>query len=367
MDKFLIWGTGADALKYGTYWSKMEQNGVGEIVGFVDKDIRKRGQRFLGKVIYMPDEIASLDFVYLDIWSSKYYKEIYSEAVDRYHISPEKIKDFFFPYKQKLKERYEGTNNREIKEFVEAMHSQPGIDVFYYEPAEKKEIWNEVFFDEGAQMHYLFFEGKRMYLKKGFPFTVEKNGKKYIGNMYAEQDVNSPHRYESDDIAVEPGDILIDAGACEGNFSLHNIDKVKKVYLVECDQDWIEALHYTFEPYKDKVVFCQKFLSDKDSEETIRLDTLAGESVNFIKMDIEGEEIRALKGGRRLLTESEGLKCAVCSYHRHGDEEKIRELLENMGFETVASNGYMLFMGDDDVIKNPELRHGVIRGRKRCL
>ena len=93
MDKFLIWGTGADALKYGTYWSKMEQNGVGEIVGFVDKDIRKRGQRFWGKVIYMPDEIASLDFVYLDIWSSKYYKEIYSEAVDRYHISPEKIRE----------------------------------------------------------------------------------------------------------------------------------------------------------------------------------------------------------------------------------------------------------------------------------
>lgn len=96
MDKFLIWGTGADALKYGTYWSKMEQNGVGEIVGFVDKNIRKRGQRFWGKVIYMPDEIASLDFVYLDIWSSKYYKEIYSEAVDRYHISPEKSRIFSF-------------------------------------------------------------------------------------------------------------------------------------------------------------------------------------------------------------------------------------------------------------------------------
>lgn len=364
MYKFLIWGTGADAARYGAYWRKMESD-EREIVGFVDKDIKKQGHRFFGENIYAPDEMASLDYDYIDIWSSKYYSEIYREAVDGYHISPDKIKDFFFPYKQKLEARYVNTNSQEIREFLKSMWEQPGIDVFYYEPAEKKEIWNEVFFDEKVQLHYVLFEGKRMYLKRGFSYFEERNGKKYIGNIYAEQDINSPHRYESGDVAVEAGDILIDAGACEGNFSLHNIDKAKKVYLIECDHDWMEALQYTFEPYKDKVVLVEKFLSDTDSEETIRLDTLAEEPVDFIKMDIEGEEIRALEGGKRLLSESSGLKCAICSYHRHGDEGKIREMLNNMGFETTASCGYMLFMGDSAIIKNPELRRGVVRGRKR--
>lgn len=366
MCRFLIWGTGADAVRYGAYWRKIESE-KREIVGFIDKDIKKQGQQFLGKKIYMPDEMALLDYDYIDIWSSKYYDEIYREAVDGYHISPDKIEDIFSAYKRELEERYAGTNDREIKDFLESMRVQQGIDVFYYEPAEKADVQNEVFFDESAQLQYVLFEGKRMYLKRDFPYMEEKNGKKYIGNMYAEQDVNSPHRYENGDVVVEEGDILIDAGACEGNFSLHHIDKVKRVYLIECDPDWIEALRYTFQPYKDKVVLCEKFLSDTDTEQTISLDTLAEEPVNFIKMDIEGEETRALEGGRRLLSESEGLKCAICSYHRHGDEEKIRELLNNMGFETTASNGYMLFLGDNAVIKNPELRRGVVRGRKRCI
>ena len=134
--------------------------------------------------------------------------------------------------------------------------------------------------------------------------------------------------------------------------------------MIECDKGWMEALRYTFGPYKDKVVFCEKFLSNTDSENTARLDTLVKEPVDFIKMDIEGEEIRALEGGRGLLSNSGHMKCAICAYHRHGDEEKIKEMLGGMGFETSISKGYMLFLYSDDVLKEPELRRGIIRGRK---
>lgn len=258
MHRFLVWGTGADAERYGRYMRKMGSE-EGEIVGFIDKDIRKQGQQFLGRNIYMPDEIAMLAYDYIDIWSSKYYDEIYREAVKKYHISANKFRDFFAPYKRKLEEKYTGTDDREIRKFLRAMQEKPGIDVFYYESDEKREIWNEVLWDENAQLNYVLFEGKRMYLKRDFPYMEERNGKKYIGNMYAEQDVNSPHRYEDGDVVVEDGDVLVDAGACEGNFTLHNIDKVKKVYLIECDQDWLEALRYTFAPYMDKVVLCENF------------------------------------------------------------------------------------------------------------
>ncbi len=123
-------------------------------------------------------------------------------------------------------------------------------------------------------------------------------------------------------------------------------------------------MHYTFLPYKDKTVLCNKFLSNNDSDKTICLDTLIGENVNFIKMDIEGEEVNALKGAGRILEKSPSLKCAVCSYHCHGDEQKIKQILHEHGFTTEVSKGYMLFLHDRSLMNSPELRRGVVRGGK---
>lgn len=153
-------------------------------------------------------------------------------------------------------------------------------------------------------------------------------------------------------------------GVCEGNFSLHNIDKVSKVYLVECDPNWIEALHYTFAPYKNKVVFCESFLSNKDTDKTITLDSLIKEKVNFIKMDIEGEEVNALNVARRLLKESDDIRCAICSYHRHDDEKEIKNIFNDYNMECSVSDGYMLFLCDESIWLNPELRRGIVRAKK---
>ncbi len=363
MGRFLIWGTGRVAERYGMLLEKMGLDKV-EIIGFIDHDSRKHGKMFRGKTIFSPDDIPVLDYDYITIWSSVYYDEIYLQIIKEYNVSPSRVTDIFSPYKQKLKEKYLGTNDAELQEILHRIEEDRGINVYYFRPEGKQEQWDEVFYDAKAQLHYIFFEGKRMYLKRDFHGIEERDGKKYVRNMYEEQDINSPHRYEEKNVIVGQGDILIDAGACEGNFSLHHIDKVSKVYMIECDKGWMEALRYTFGPYKDKVVFCEKFLSNTDSENTARLDTLVKEPVDFIKMDIEGEEIRALEGGRGLLSNSGHMKCAICAYHRHGDEEKIKEMLGGMGFETSISKGYMLFLYSDDVLKEPELRRGIIRGRK---
>ena len=76
-------------------------------------------------------------------------------------------------------------------------------------------------------------------------------------------------------------------------------------------------------------------------------------------MDVEGFELEALEGGKRLLRES-GAYCAICSYHKHDDEKKIREFLEKLGYQTDTSEGYMFFPYDDDL----ELRKGVVYGIK---
>lgn len=247
---------------------------------------------------------------------------------------------------------------------TERMFGTNGIDVYYYKREKESDVLNEVFYDSSADLYYTFFEGKRMYLKRTYNFFREKDGKRYVGDLWGEQDRNSPHLYEGENIKVGQGDILIDAGVCEGNFSLHHIDKVEKTYLVECDKEWMEALHYTFLPYRDRVVFCDKFLSNSDSDKTICMDTLVSGKVNFIKMDIEGEEINALEGAKRVLCENDFLKCAICSYHRHGDEQGIKNILRKYGFETEVSKGYMLFLGDEYVWNNPEFRRGIVRGIK---
>lgn len=95
------------------------------------------------------------------------------------------------------------------------------------------------------------------------------------------------------------------------------------------------------------------------------MDCICKDEINFLKMDIEGDEIAALRGAKRLFQNSKNVKCSICAYHRHGDEGKITELLREYGFSTSVSKGYMLFLFDPEVREKPELRRGVVRGRKK--
>ena len=180
-----------------------------------------------------------------------------------------------------------------------------------------------------------------------------------------EQDPYSPHYYNKTGYEVREGDVVLEAGVAEGNFALSIIDKVSKVYLIECEPAWIEALQYTFAPYKDKVEIVSKYLSDSDENGNITIDSLLqGEKLNFIKMDIEGAELSALKGAKETVAKSDDLRCAICTYHRHGDEENIRNFLEENDMVCETSDRYMFFNNYDEEETEPEFRRGLIYGRK---
>lgn len=358
MNKYLIWGTGRVAERRFSLVSLYINI---EIVGFVDNHSDQQDGMFHGIKIYAPTDIWKLEYDFIDIWVVNGYKDI-REQINAMGISDKKIESVFRPYIQKLINKYAGTSDDEIKLFLTYIKQQEEPRVYAYNPV-RKEKFREAFYDDKKDLHYVWFEDKKLYLAKNYKFII-KDGKMYTGSLWQEQDLNSPHLYEDGEITVEEGDVLVDAGVCEGNFSLHSIDKVSKIYLIECDLNWMEALKATFEPYKDKVVFCDKFLSDHDTDTTITLNSLVKEPVNFIKMDIEGEEINALKGSDKVFASSSRIKCAVCAYHRHGDEEKIKNILTKYGLNTSVSKGYMLFIHDSEVWKNPELRRGIVRGKK---
>lgn len=360
MKKCVVWGTGKKAEQNFRGFLLASLNKNIEIIGFIDSNSYKQNSTFYGINIYAPADISKLDYDFIDIWVINGYEDIKAQ-INAMGIH-DKIMSVFQPFVQTLSDKYAAASDAEIKSFLAIMEQQKNPCVYAYNPVKQDEL-REAFYDERKGLYYVFFEGKRLYLANKYKFKINK-GRKYASNLWQEQDPNSPHLYEENEVTVEEGDVLVDAGACEGNFSLHNIDKVSKLYLIECDADWLEALRATFEPYKDKVVFCNKFLSDHNTDTAISLNSLVKEPVNFIKMDIEGEEVNALKGSDRVFAGSSNIKCSICSYHRHGDEEKIRAILQEYGLTTVTSKGYMLFIYDDEVWKNPELRRGIVRGKK---
>jgi hypothetical protein len=251
----------------------------------------------------------------------------------------------------------------EIAEVLNYLSKNP-IAVFPYDFQDEyiaEDI--EVYEDKEKGLRYVLLDGKRLYFKKRW-------GKKKIQNLYnllsKEQDIRSPHRYLTDKFRFEEGEVLVDVGAAEGNFALSVVDIASKIILFEADKEWIEPLNATFEPWKDKVEIVNKFVSDVTDSSNTKLDDFLYKKQNentFLKIDVEGAESRLLKGGQETLSKLKPLKVAICTYHKQNDEKEFSELLNQFGFKTTNSDGYMLFYYDKQMTA-PYFRRGLIRAEK---
>jgi predicted RNA methylase len=180
-----------------------------------------------------------------------------------------------------------------------------------------------------------------------------------------EQDIESPHRYITNDFFVKDNDVVADIGAAEGTFALSAVKRAGKIYLFESDMEWVEPLEATFAPWKEKVEIINKFVSDKNDEQNITLDYFFENKVgiNFLKVDVEGAETDLLKGCEKVLSVNKSLKLAICTYHKQNDESTISKSLKNLGFEVSYSKGYMIYMKDKE-LRPPYFRRGLIRALK---
>ncbi len=240
---------------------------------------------------------------------------------------------------------------------------QNPLTVFPYDfEKEYKEEVIEVFRDNERGLRYVMQEGKKLYFKRRW-------GTKKIRSLYnllsQEQDPRSPHRYLAGTFRFEEGEVLVDVGAAEGNFALSVIEKASRVVLFEADPEWLEPLEATFQPWKDKVLIINKFVSDRTRSQEIRLDDslLSVQAGIFLKIDVEGAETRVLRGASQLLNSQHPLKVALCTYHHQEDEKEFTSLLNHYGFETVPSEGYMLYYFDKK-IGPPYFRRGLLRASR---
>lgn len=355
-----LWGTGKIAHDIMEQFE--EEVSSMNICGFIDNDKKKEGNTFYGYKVFQPNVLEKAGNYHVIVLNN-FFDEIAGQISNEYK-NVVKCEGYRYFIKFRLIARYQRSTDKEILEILK--YIQDGsLSVFNYPFSEKYHKAEYVIrYDGQKQLFYAIVNQKKMYFSR--QYQDQKKVENYLRQIMMEQDMQSPHCYLAQSFQVKENAVVLDAGVAEGNFTLSIIDKVKKVYLVEPDKNWVEALRYTFEPYMDKVVIVNKYLSDYESKETATVDGLVTDRLDFIKMDIEGEEYYALQGSKETISKSETIKCVACTYHQEFDYINLERFFDEMGMVSQPSGGYMWFPYDKDYfVSLPTLRRGLIRAEKR--
>jgi len=290
-------------------------------------------------------------------------------------ISNKKIRDFIiflhnksneYTYNRSVLKYYSKFDLNQIEpekaKVIKFLRENP-FNLFPYEFTKKYNSSDiKVLKDEKNGLKYSFLNSKKIYFKKKLS---EDNIKNILNSLTLEQDIESPHRYLVENFNLSENEIVADIGAAEGDFALSIIDKVKMLYIFEADPELIESLKATFEPWKEKVVIVNKYISNKSNDMFTTLDLFFEnkELPTFLKIDIEGAEYDSLQGANKILSKDSGIKVVIATYHKHNDEIVLNNELKKYGFKTEFSKGYILSIWDG-IIKEPFLRRALIRAKK---
>ena len=182
------------------------------------------------------------------------------------------------------------------------------------------------------------------------------------------------HDYESEGVRIRPGDIVIDGGAHVGTFTRYALDHgAARVVAIEPEPTNIACLEANLAAdiaagrvslVKAGIWDVKTTLTLSDSHDNsaghsfvrnvpdsealpgmplVTLDEIVAQlqldRVDFIKMDIEGAERRALAGARQTLARFKP-RMAISSYHMNDDPEAIPAVVRS------AQTGYKIFGKD---------------------
>jgi len=167
--------------------------------------------------------------------------------------------------------------------------------------------------------------------------------------------------YEQFGVGIEAGDIVIDAGANIGMFSVYAAAKDAQVYAFEPMPEPLQYLYKTRDINKtlsgsitivplaltaetgetefvipeDNISAASSIINRKGTTivaETITLDEWVEENglsnVDFIKADIEGSERDLLRGAQSVLKKFKP-KLAICTYHHKDDPQVLENIIRS--------------------------------------
>lgn len=232
-------------------------------------------------------------------------------------------------------------------------------------------IWKRFY---RARLPFIQFDQDGSFLKydidlngKKHPFWIKKQGlQEYeLQSCYIECFENyriNGHAYLRPEMVIHEGDVVVDAGGCEGYFTRYALDQgAKKVILLEPCERLADGLEKTFEQdiADGKVVLIRKGLGNKRREEeliinenmycasnmnyskdacytareTVHIDTLdhllsemSLGQINLIKMDIEGAEMEALEGAAVTIEKCRP-RMMIATYHGYENAMLCRDIV----------------------------------------
>lgn len=363
MKKLLVWGTGKASVLFRKIYEQIFSRYY-DIVGYIDSNERNQGKLFYNQKVFLPAQICDIDWDMVLICTiNKKYEEEMLTYLQKAGVERNKVacysncngiglmRDFFI-------EKYQNSKDPEVMQILQYIETHE-LTVFNME-LERKEERYKVFRDSEEDDPYIWVDNKRMYYPKEY---LNINSTPFLYGIYAEQSKNSPHLYVPDGVCIQRNSVIVDAGAREGNFALQYVENCERMYVIECEQEWCRALSKTFAPYSNKIIICKAFLGQYTDKDTQRIDDLIEETIDVLKMDIEGAEVSALRGAEKVLSKSHAY-CAICAYHNRNDEREIKQLLREYGYVTGESKGYMLFGYDYHFYDSLDIRRGIVFGNK---
>lgn len=198
-----------------------------------------------------------------------------------------------------------------------------------------------------------------------FPLSFDPS---ILGFIYTE--IFEWRIYEKNACSIRPGDWVVDAGACEGFFSLYVLERGAQVLAFEPVPELTRALKKTLEEYIDagrarvftlglgkereeKTIFLhptnsggntlnqeftelwgkEKAKDQKTRVLIVSLDEIVSSlklSIGFIKADVEGFERELLLGARDTISRCKPC-LSICTYHLPDDWKKIPEIIQSFG------------------------------------
>lgn len=191
------------------------------------------------------------------------------------------------------------------------------------------------------------------------------------------------YRRDGKVVEVEPGDVVIDAGGCWGNGALYFADRAGpqgKVYCFEFVPQNLIILQRSLDlnqHISDSISVISKALWDKGGEilsyhdsgpgtslkkdhdgpllqvSTVTIDDFVKgekiERVDFIKMDIEGSELKALQGAAKTI-HSFRPKLAISLYHKQEDFITIPKYLAELDVQYEFYLDHFTIHGEETVL-----------------
>ncbi|SFH76213.1 methyltransferase, FkbM family [Selenomonas ruminantium] len=179
------------------------------------------------------------------------------------------------------------------------------------------------------------------------------------GNQDYFSNVMTLNQYFPDDIiSLDENETIIEVGANDGSTLIELLDrlnrKYKRIYCFEPDVKCISIIREKIEKEKDdRIIFIPKGAGNKEETLYFKTDTEKGasrvvesgdydyfiqvtsidkeisEPISFIKMDIEGMELEALKGAEKTIKAYKP-KLAICVYHNQEDIIDIPRYIKSL-------------------------------------